>query len=113
MADQDRQIIINQKSEAESHARASADAARAEAVKSLEAIETARAVATAERKKEITLIEARQEAEREATRLQLSATADRNAAVDRAAARREEAHGEADGITIRAEAKKKDLLAEA
>ncbi|MEH7827512.1 flotillin family protein [Gemmobacter denitrificans] len=113
VANQDRQIVINQKSEAESRARASADAARAEAVKASEAIETARALAQAERDKEIAVIEARREAEREGTRIRLAAEAERAAAADRAAALREEAQAEADAVTIRAEAKKADLLAEA
>jgi uncharacterized membrane protein YqiK len=113
VANQDRQIVINEKSEAESRARASADAARAEAIKALEAIETARALAQAEREKEIAVIEARREAEREATRLRLAAEAERAAAADRAAAVREEAQAEADAVTIRAAAKKADLLAEA
>lgn len=91
VANQERQIIINRKSEEESQARASADKARAEAVKAKEAIETARSVATAERDKQISLI----------------------AAHDKAEARREEAQGEADALTIKAEAKKKDYLAEA
>lgn len=113
VANQERQIAISQKSEEESRARASADTARAEATKAAEAIETARAVAGAERQKQIVLIEAAREAEREATKMRLSAAAERAAAEDRAAAVREEAQGEADAMTIRAEAKKKDLLAEA
>lgn len=113
VANQDRQIVINEKSEAESRARASADAARAEAIKAAEAIETARALAQAEREKDIAVIDARREAEREATRLRLSAEAEREAAADRAAAVREEAQAEADAVTIRAAAKKADLLAEA
>jgi uncharacterized membrane protein YqiK len=82
-------------------------------MKAAEAIETARAVAEAERQKQIAIIEATREAEREATRLRLAAAAERAAAEDRAAASREEAQGEADALSIRAEAKKKDLLAEA
>lgn len=113
VADQERQIIIATKSEEESKARASADTARAEAKKALEAIETARAVAEADRLKQIALIEATREAEREATRIRLAAEAERAAAEDRAEARREEAKAEADAITIKAEAKKLDLLAEA
>ena len=113
VANQERQIIINEKSEAESRARASADTARAEAIKAQEAIETARATAQAEREKDIAVIEARREAERSATSLRLAAEAERAAAADRAAALREEAQAEADAIVIRAEAKKADLLAEA
>lgn len=113
VANQDRQVAIAMKSEEESRARASADTARAEAMKAAEAIETARAVAIAERQKQIALIVATQEAEREATQMRLAASAERAAAEDRAAARREEAQGEADAIKIQAEAKKADLLAEA
>ncbi len=113
VADQDRKIIIAQKSEEESRARASADLARAEATKATESVETARATAEAERVKAIALIEAAREAEREATRVRLEAQAEKDAAADRADARREEAQAEADAITIKADAKKKDLLAEA
>ena len=113
VADQERLIIINKKSEEESQARASADTARAEAIKAQEAIETARSVATAERQKQIVLIEAQREAERAATRVRVEATAEKDAAQDRADARREEAQADADALTIRAEAKKTDLLAEA
>ena len=115
MANQDRQIIIAEKSEAESRARASADIARAEATKASEAIETVRALAeVAERAKDIAVIEARREAEVGATKgIRLAAEAERAAADDHAAALRAAAQGEADAMTIRASAKLKDLLAEA
>ena len=113
VADQERQIIVARKSEEESHARASADNARAEAKKALEAIETARAVAEAERIKRIALIEAEKEAEREATTIRLAAQAEKEAASDRAAAKLEEAQADANAVTIKAEAKKTDLLATA
>ncbi|KIC19865.1 flotillin family protein, partial [Leisingera sp. ANG-Vp] len=113
VAEQERQIIIAQKSEEESRARASADMARAEATKATEAVATAREVAEAERLKQITLIEATREAERQATGIRLAAQAEKEAAADRAEARREEAQAEADALNIRAEAKKNDMLAEA
>ncbi|WP_308917865.1 flotillin family protein [Jannaschia sp. LMIT008] len=113
VAEQERQIIVNQKSEEESRARASADAARAEAERAREQIETARTIEQAERAKRIALIDAAREAEREATRLRLSAAAEKDAAQDRADARREEARAEADAITIRADAKRADMVAEA
>jgi len=113
VADQERQIIIARKSEEESQARASADSARAEAKKASEAIETARAVAEAERVKRIALIEAEKEAERQATAVRLSANAEKEAASDRAAAKLEEAQADANAMTVRAEAKKADLLATA
>ncbi|MBB3994843.1 putative membrane protein YqiK [Sulfitobacter undariae] len=113
VADQERQIIVAKKSEEESQARASADNARAEAVKASEAIETARAVANAERQKRITLIEAEKDAERQATGIRLSAAAERDAASDRASAKLEEAQADANAMIIRADAKKADLLATA
>jgi len=113
VADQERQIIVAKKSEEESHARASADNARAEAKKASEAIETARAVAEAERHKQISLIEAQREAEREATTIRLAATAEKDAASDRAAAKLEEAQADANAMIIRADAKKADMLATA
>lgn len=113
LADQERQIAISRKSEEESRARASADAARAEAVKAAEAIETARALSEAGRNKEIAIIEAAREAERDATAIRIAAEAERQASEDRAAAHLAEARADADGITIRAEARKNDLLAEA
>jgi len=113
VAEQERQIIIAQKSEEESRARASADLARAEATKATEAVATAREVAEAERQKQIVLIEATREAERQATAIRLAAQAEKEAAADRAEARREEAQAEADALNIRAEAKKNDMLAEA
>lgn len=113
VADQDRQIIIARKSEEESQASASADAARADATKAAEAVNTARAVAEAERRKQITLIQAQEDAERQATAVRLSAEAEKEAASDRAAAKLEEAQADAQAITVRAEAKKTDLLATA
>ena len=113
VAEQERQIIIQQKSEEESRARASADLARAEATKATEAVATARQVAEAEREKQIVLIQATREAERQATGIRLAAQAEKDAAADRAEARREEAQAEADALNIRAEAKKNDMLAEA
>ncbi len=113
VADQERKIIVAKKSEEESHARAEADKARAAAMTAEEAIETARSVASAERAKQIALIEATKEAERAATGVKVRAEAEKDAASDRAAALLEEAQAEATSITIRAEAKKADMLAEA
>ena len=106
VAEQERQFVVAERSEKESHARASADRARADAAQAAEAITTARAVAEAERTKQIALIEAAREAEREATAIRLAAAAERAAAEDRAAARLEEARAEAEAI-------KAELLAQA
>ena len=97
VAEQERQIIIAQKSEEESRARASADLARAEATKAMEAVTTAKEVAEAERIKQIALIEAAREAERDATAIRLAAQAEKDAAADRAEARKLDMLAQAEG----------------
>ncbi len=104
LADQERQIAIEEKSKEESVAKAAADEARARATEAEEQIETARAREVAGRDKQIELIEAAKNAEREAIRIKVAAEAEKEAAVDLAAARREEAQGEADKLRITAEA---------
>ncbi len=56
VAEQNRNIVIAAKSQEESKAQAAADTARAGAVKSAESIATARQIAEAERRREISLI---------------------------------------------------------
>ena len=90
MAEQDRQIQISAKSQEESQARASADMARAEAVKAEEAIRTAREMAEAERRKAVALLSAQQDAETAATRARIAAESDKATAKDRREAKREE-----------------------
>ncbi|MGB3167644.1 MAG: flotillin domain-containing protein, partial [Alteraurantiacibacter sp.] len=58
----------------------------------------------AERQKQIELIEAAKQAERDATKIRVDAEADKHAAVNRAEAQRREAEGEADAVKLRAEA---------
>ena len=113
IAEQERQIAIQQKSEEESRARAAADAARAEAVKAEEQVKTERQIAEAERKKRVTILMAEQEAEEQATAIRVTASAEKEAAVDRAAALREMAQAQAEEITIRADALRKEKLADA
>uniref|UniRef100_UPI0026008E14 flotillin family protein n=1 Tax=uncultured Thioclava sp. TaxID=473858 RepID=UPI0026008E14 len=113
IAEQNRKIEIAKKSEEESKAQAQADTAKAEAVKASEAITTAREIAEAERTKQISLLKAQEEAERDATGIRVSAKAEREAAEDRAAARRELAQASADEISINAKAMKEAKLAEA
>lgn len=104
IAGQDRDIAVAEKSKAQSEARAEADKARAEAVRAEEQVATARAQEVAERRKRIELIEAAQEAERQALGVTIAAEAERTASTDRAEARREEARGDADKTRIGAEA---------
>jgi uncharacterized membrane protein YqiK len=102
LAEQGRAIAIAEQSRAQSEALAEADEARAKAVAAEERVFSARETEIAERRKQIELIQAAQEAEQEALRARVSAEADRLAAGDRAAARRIEAEGEAEAEKIRA-----------
>ena len=102
IARQDTQIAIANKSREQSDADAAAYLARAEAVKAEEGVNTARQVAVAEREKNIQLIEASKEAEQNAIAVKVSASAEKEAALDRAEA-----------VTIEAKARQAAALAEA
>jgi uncharacterized membrane protein YqiK len=102
IARQDTQIAISIKSREQSDADAVANLARAEAAKAEESVNTARQVAVAERDKAIQLIEASKEAEQSAIAVRVSASAEKEAAMDRA-----------DALTIEAKARQAAALAEA
>jgi len=104
LAEQERDIAIQQKSREQSEAAAEADAARAIAVKAEEQVSTARETEVADRQKQIELIEAAKEAEREALGITIAAAAEKTAASDTAEALRETARGRADQERITAEA---------
>ncbi|MEX0300717.1 MAG: flotillin family protein [Kordiimonas sp.] len=104
LAEQERDIAISVKSKEQSEAAADADAARAFAVKAEEQVVTARETEVADRSKQIELIEAAKEAERDALAITIAATAEKTAAADSADALRESARGEADKARITAEA---------
>ena len=91
LADQHRAIAVAQQSKAQSEAQAAADKARALAATEEERVFTARETEMAERRKRIELINASQEAEREALRLKVAAQAENAASADRGAAVRAEA----------------------
>jgi uncharacterized membrane protein YqiK len=101
LAEQERTIAVAEKSKAQSEAQALADTARAKAVAAEEKVFSAREMEQAERKKQIDLIGAAQEAEREAVHMRVSAQAEKTAALDRAEARRLTAEGEAEAEKIR------------
>lgn len=102
LAEQQRAIAIALESKAQSEAQAAADTARAQAVAAEERVFTAREVETAERRKAIELIGARQAAEREALRLTSAAEAEKAASADRGAAIRAQAEADADAEKIKA-----------
>lgn len=119
IAEQERQIQISAKSQEESRARAEADTARAEAVKAEEAIQTARQMADAERRKAVALLAAQQDAETAATRARIAAESDKATAKDRKDAKREEADAmkylklaevEAEAARIKAENARSEAL---
>lgn len=91
LAEQSRAIAHAAKSQEESRAQAEAEAARIDLVRALEAVETARAAAEAERRGEIALIAARTEAEAVAKRAEIAAASEKATAADRAAAAQSQA----------------------
>src|SRR5262245_28685278 len=111
VATQDKAITVAAKSEEQSHAQAKANAALAEQVKSEQAVETTRATATADREKQIALINASREAEQKAIAVRVAAEAEKDAASNHAAAVKIKA--DADRVAYEVEAKGKELINEA
>ena len=102
LAEQQRAIAVARESKAQSEAQTQAEEARAQAVAAEERVFTAREVETAERKRAIDIIGARQEAERDALRVTAAAAAEKEASADRGAAIRAQAEADADAERIRA-----------
>jgi flotillin len=113
VAEQVKQIAVASKSEEESAARAKAAEAEKIKVEKEESVITARSVATAERNKQIEVIAARQEAEREAVGITVEAEAKKAAAQDTAEAILTEAKAKADSRILEAEADEKVFAVEA
>jgi uncharacterized membrane protein YqiK len=101
LAEQQRAIAVAKESEALSVAQAEAETARAHAVAAEEKVFTAREIESAERKKAIDIIAAKQAAEREGLRLTIAAEAEKAASADRGAAIRAQAEADADAEKIR------------
>ncbi len=102
LAEQQRAVAIAQASKSQSEAQAEAELARARAVAAEEKVFSARETEVAQRRKEVELIQAAQDAERDALRLRVAAEAERAAAADRAQAQRMVAEGDAEADKIRA-----------
>jgi len=113
VSEQIKQIAVATKSEEESAARAKAAEAEKAKVEKVEAVTTAKMVAEAERKKQIEVIDARKEAEREAVGITVEAQAKKEAAENSAAAILTEAKAAADAKMLQAEADEKVLAVEA
>ena len=86
ISEQDKAIAIAGKSEQQSQAQARANEALAEAVKAEQLVVTTRETAEADRAKQVTLIEASQEAEKQALKITVQARAEKEAAELQAAA---------------------------
>jgi uncharacterized membrane protein YqiK len=102
LAEQQRAIAVAGASKSQSEAQAEAETARAKAVAAEEKVFSARETEVAQRRKQIELIQAAQDAERDALRIKHAAEAERLAAVDRAQAQRTNAEAEAEADKIRA-----------
>ena len=107
VAEQVKQIAVAIKSEEESAARAKAAEAEKNKVEKEEAVTTARLVADANRRKEIEVIDAKKEAERDAVSITVEAQAKKEAAEDSADAILTEARADADAKKLQAEADEK------
>lgn len=101
MAEQDRVIAISAKTQDESQARAAADLAKAEAVKASEAIGTARALAEAQRKKQIAVLAAQQESEVSTERLIADAKAQADVSIEAAKRTLQDAKADAEASKLR------------
>jgi len=113
VAEQVKQIAVANKSEEESAARAKAAEAEKTKVEKEEAVITAKLVADAERKKQIEVIDAQKEAERDAVNITVEAAAKKEAAENTAEAILTEAKASADAKMLQAEADEKVLAVEA
>lgn len=108
IAEQERAIQIAAKSQEESRAKAEATEAKSAVVKAEEDLATLRQLAEAERRKQLALLAAEQEAEAQAKRVRITSESDQVAAKARGIIKREEAdtlrvmkQAEADGEAAR------------
>jgi flotillin len=113
VSEQDKRIAVAAKSEEESAARARAADAEKTKVEKEEAVITARQIAEANRRKDIEVIDARKEAERDAVGVTVQAESEKRAAEDRSSAILIEARASADAKKMRAEADEKVYAVEA
>src|SRR5262249_3187339 len=111
IANREKAIAVAVKSEEQSHAQAKANEALADAVRSEQAVETARATATADRGNQIPRLTARREAQQTAIAVTVPAEAENDAANNRAAAVKIKA--DADRVAYEVEATGKRLINEA
>jgi uncharacterized membrane protein YqiK len=104
LAEQRREVALAEHARLQAEALAAADLARAAAVEAEEQVSTVRALAVAQRNSRIAVLEAEQQAGRDAARIRIAAVAAREASEDRGAALRIEAQAQADAQVIAAHA---------
>ena len=109
IAEQDRVIAISKKTQDESKARAAADNAKAEAVKATEAISTARALAEAQRKKQVAVLQAQQDSEVSSEKLLAQAKVEAEVAVEAAKSTLQNAKAAADASKLRIATMKEEM----
>ena len=102
LAEQKRSISVAEHARLQHEAQAAAEQARAVAISAEENVFTAREVAVAERRKQIELIAAQQDAEQSSTRLLITSRAELEAAGSRAQTARIEAEGSAEAEKVHA-----------
>jgi uncharacterized membrane protein YqiK len=103
LAKQDLAIAVAERSKAQSEAQAIADKARALAVKAEEEVVTVREKERAERQKQIELVEASKNAEKDSIEITVSADAEKRAARDKADAQTMLAEGDAQSERLKAQ----------
>lgn len=113
VASQEKDILIAEKSEAQSAALAKAAVADKNRITEEEAVITAQATAQANREKDITVIESKAEAERATAKITVTATAELQAATDNATAVEIQAKAQATAKTVVAEANERHYAVEA
>ena len=109
IAEQERVIEISKKTQEESKARAAADLAKAEAVKAMEAIATARSLAEAQRRKQIAVLQAQQDSEVSTEKLIAEAKTQVEVAVEAAKRTLQEAKADADASKLRIATMKEEM----
>lgn len=107
LAEQEKNIILAQKSEEEAAANAKAEQARANEVEAKQAVITVEAVATAKRKQQVEVLEAKTLAEKESVAVIVQAQAEEQASQARANAVIKEAEAEKDANLLKAQAEEK------
>ena len=113
IAQQDRVIAIAKKTEIESKAVAAADKAKAEAVAATEAITTARALAEAQRKREVALLNAKQDSEVSNQKLIAQAKAEAEASIEQAKTILQRAQSDAEAAKLRIATMKEEMETQA